>query len=57
MEWNGKWTKGPPINLAWGPRRLNPALVGRKKMKNERLERIWERNKNGRKGKEGRKER
>src|SRR6218665_1677842 len=24
MEWEGD--KGPPINLAWGPRRLNPAL-------------------------------
>src|SRR6218665_2933160 len=24
MGWEGD--KGPPINLAWGPRRLNPAL-------------------------------
>src|SRR6218665_984953 len=25
MRWEGD--KGPPINLAWGPRRINPALL------------------------------
>ena len=25
-EKNGKGKKGPPLNLAWGPRGLNPAL-------------------------------